>query len=78
MNWQTKKLLWFADKHKLFVHNNYLWKYDTKLKVSRIIWPISYYSLQEWKRDNKDYEHDEYYYYQDSKDCEEKVENMKY
>lgn len=49
MCWQAKKLLDFANKHKLFIHNNYLWKYDPTLNSSRIIWPQNSYSTQQWK-----------------------------
>ena len=51
MCWQAKKLLVFANKHKLFVHKNYLWKYDPILNYSKIIWPQNSYSMQQWKTD---------------------------
>lgn len=50
IDYHMMKLLTFAQKHNIFVHNNYLWKYDTHMKVSRIIWPNDFYSINQYKK----------------------------
>lgn len=42
----------FLQKNKIFLHANALWKFNTKLGVSNIIWPQSNIKNQAWNNKN--------------------------
>ena len=46
-------ILDFLDKNKIFLHANALWKYNSKLGVSNIIWPQSNLKSRTWYNNKK-------------------------
>ena len=42
----------FLQKNKIFLHANALWKFNTKLGVSNIIWPQSNIKNLDWNNKN--------------------------
>ena len=43
----------FLQKNKIFLHANALWKYNSKLGVSNIIWPQANLKNQTWYNNKK-------------------------
>lgn len=46
-------MLDFLQKNKIFLHANALWKYNSKLGVSNIIWPQANLKNQTWYNNKK-------------------------